>query len=227
LTALEWTPRQVGILLGLSEATVKRMIAKGALPSHKRGRGWRTSARTLLEPLRAGHRRSATLHDAALAADDAECLAQLIEQRAEGRSLGALFDELLRSAAPLGFIERAQPLAELPEPKTRRIVRAALLESAKVESRMAACLFRARRVEVLTTLQQLDDEGAAALVQRARPEWFWAGKAEVALPALAEAAAQTGCRVLRLGRESPGETSVASFAELERLLLQASWRDFA
>jgi hypothetical protein len=208
--------------LGLSEATVKRMVGKGALPSRKDRRSWRTPAHSLLQKLREGRPRSKTLREAALAGDDAECLAQLIEQHVGGRGLGSMFDELLRFDVPLGFIERAQPLAELPESKARRVVRAALLTGGELDSRMAACLFRARRIEVLTTLRQLDDESAAALVRQSRPEWFWAGASDLPLPRLSAAATQTGCRLLRLGSGAPHETFIAGLAGLERMLQRAT-----
>jgi hypothetical protein len=219
---LAWTPRQVGILLGMSEATIKRLVAKGGLASQKDGRVWRTSAQALVEKLRDGKRSSPTFREAALAGDDAECLAQLIEQRAMGRTLGLMFDELLQFNLPLGFIERAQALAELPESKGRRSVRAAMLNGSGTAARMAACLFRARRVEVLSTLRPLDDEGAAALVRQSRPEWFWAGDSDLPLPQLTAAARQTGCRLLRLGAEPFDETNVPGFDALERLLMHST-----
>jgi len=222
LQELAWTPRQVGILLGLSEATVKRLVAKRLLASRKEKRVWRTPARSLVERLRQGRPRSETLKEAVLAGDDAECLAQLIERRVQGESLGSMFDELLKLDAPQRFIERAQPLAELPESKGRRAVRAAFLAGGELESRMAACLFRARRVEVLTTLRELGDEGAAALVRQSRPEWFWAGATDLLLPKLTAAAAQTGCRLLRLGAGPAKEFFIAGMGELERLLLHAT-----
>jgi hypothetical protein len=222
LEDLAWTPRQVGILLGLSEATIKRMVAKGGLASEKDGRVWRTPARAVIEKLREGKRAVASLREAAALGDDAECLAQLVEQRSAGRGLGNLFDELLTYGVPLSFLERAQPLAELPEAKGRRAVRAAMLNGAGTVSRMAACLFRARRIEVLTTLRQLDDEGAAALVRQSRPDWFWAGDSSLDLPLLEAAARQSGCRLLRLGSDPKGETIIAGFEELERLLVNAS-----
>lgn len=219
---LAWTPRQVGILLGLSEATVKRLVAKGGLASEKDGRVWRTPAPALVEKLRDGKRALAGLREATMLGDDEECLAQLIERRCDGRRLGAIFDELLTYGAPLGFLERAQPLAELPEAKGRRAARAALLTGAGAVSRMAACLFRARRIEVLTTLRQLDDEGAAALVRQSRPDWFWAGDSGLPLPQLEAATRHTGCRLLRLGSAPKDDTIIAGFEELERLLVNAS-----
>jgi hypothetical protein len=222
LEDLAWTPRQVGLLLGMSEATIKRLVAKGGLASQKEGRVWRTPAQALVEKLRGGKRRSPTLREAALSADDEECLAQLIEQRAMGRMLGSMFDELLALNVPLGFIERTQALAELPESKGRRAVRAAMLDNAGTTARMAACLFRARRVEVLSTLRPLDDEGAAALVRQSRPEWFWAGDTRQPLPQLITAARQAGCRLLRLGAAQADETSVAGFEALERLLVYST-----
>lgn len=219
LAPLEWSSQQAAIVLLRGEASVKRMLVTGVIPSRKEnGRFWKVPLHGVASYLRDNSARKMSLRESALAADDAGCLAEMIVQRLAGRSLGSLFDELESFGVPLAFVERAQPLAEEFDARPSRATQALLWDAEALDSRMAACLFRSAGHEVLSTRGRLDEWGAAALILQARPSAFWLGRAQGDLPAARAAALRVGCTLLRIGQPSPNELSLRGFAHLQRVL---------
>jgi hypothetical protein len=215
---LDWSTRQTGMVLGLSEASIKRLLVRGVLPSRgEPGPTWKVPAGAIAKHLRESSEGKSSLRESALAADDRGCLAEMIEQSLAGRSLGSIFDELATFRVPLRFIERAQPLAENAD-RTRRAKSAVVLDGEAVDSRMASCLLRASRYEVLASLAKMSDHAAAALALQVRPAWFWLGSGEAEMPELRAVAARIGCMLLRLGSTFLEDVSLHSFAHLQQLL---------
>ena len=186
---------QVAQLLGLSNATVKRLYLIGQLPGtiSAGAREHAVDAQAVLnylrrapaEPLpsnRSGTRAfsKASAIEAfveALSEGLSACVAELIVLFIDGLPLARAFDEVVvpalarNAGAHLDFIERAQPLAEPGKRRRRSAAQSAVVAAAgtgglDAKARMIGCLLRAHGFSVLSPRDNASHEEVAGIVMR-------------------------------------------------------------
>jgi PAS domain S-box-containing protein len=233
-----FSARQVAHILGVAEATVKRVTAAGRMQflrsSRKNSR--RFAPEDVLDYLRRGTTSPGDFDSAVRAQDMNGCLVHLLEQLLAGTTFEALLDGPLERAARLAPPSLvADLLARMPflVQERRRQAFPALLAQAgnpeALEGELIACELRAQGLEVLRPAGTPQPGKLAELARRVRarlvvltiapgPQWAQAG----GLAAAAEIAAAGGatvCLRCEAGARVPrGVNRFRSMAQLGSIL---------
>lgn len=237
-----FTSSEVAQVLGVAEATVKRLADSGSiacLRSSPRGKRF-FSSRQLVDYLR-GPRRvpMRDLGEALRSLDLKEAVAQVIEELARGRKLEDVLDEAILpagSGAPSGFTaDLLKRLAALVGPG-RLKGRPALLArvgDAVLEARVIECVLRAAGFEVLSASDSVNAAELEGMARRVGAEFaiFVMGRQQTELHAAALTAASALAQHLVQGRvcvQSSDDLAVPSgvarirtMSELGKLLRSA------
>ena len=169
--------RQVAHVLGLAEATLKRIAHSGSLKwlRSTRKNSRRFAPEDVIEYLRKGSRAEIDFDSAAAAEDMSSCLAYLLEQLVKGISIDALLDERVRPAArasPAPFI--ADLLSRLPfmVPGRQRAGYPAVFvevgQPGHPDAELIACALQARGHEILRPAGTLEPAQLIELAERIR-----------------------------------------------------------
>ena len=237
-----FTTSQVAQILGVAEASVKRLADAGSiacLRSSPKSRRFFTS-RQLTDHLR-GSRRGA-MHDLAQALrarDMNEAVAQVIDQLALGRKLEAVLDEAILpgvTTAPSGFmadlLKRVTALVGSARLKGRPAL-VARVGDAALETRMIECVLHAAGFEVLSAAESVGAGELAGMAERVGAELtvFVIGRHPAGLHAAALAAAAALARQREEGRVCvqashelavpSGVSRIRTLSELGQLLRSA------
>lgn len=181
--AFTFATREVAQILGMGEATVKRLADAGKLPALREGRARRFPAARVASFLRADAGDETTVSPAApgsfctafAAAARAKkadlALASVIEALASGWALVRALEELIEPALSLAsgdwFLEllaRVPPLAEAARPEPALVWSGA---SRSAHAGSVSCLLRGQGFEVLTPAARLDAGDVVALAASA------------------------------------------------------------
>jgi PAS domain S-box-containing protein len=233
-----FSARQVAHILGVAEATVKRVTAAGGMQflrsSRKNSR--RFAPEHVLDYLRRGTSGPVDFDSALREQDMSTCLVYLLEQLLAGTAFEALLDGPLERAArlaPLSFV--ADLLTRMPSlvQERRRQAFPALLAQAgtpeALEGELIACVLRAQGLEVLRPAGTPEPGQLAELARRVRARLVvltigpgQAGAQAGGLAAASEIAAAGGATVcLRCGagvRVPRGVNRFRSMAQLGSIL---------
>jgi PAS domain S-box-containing protein len=169
--------RQVAHVLGLAEATLKRIAQSGNLKwlRSTRKNSRRFAPEDVIEYLRRGSRAEIDFDAAAAAEEMSSCLAYLLEQLMKGISIDELLDERVRPAAqasPAPFI--ADLLSRLPYivPGRQRAGYPAVFvevgEPGHLDSELIACALQAQGHEILRPAGTLEPAQLIELAERIR-----------------------------------------------------------
>ncbi len=169
--------RQVAHVLGLAEATLKRIAHSGSLKwlRSTRKNSRRFAPEDVIEYLRKGSRAEIDFDSAAAAEDMSSCLAYLLEQLVKGISIDALLDERVRPAArasPAPFI--ADLLSRLPfmVPGRQRAGYPAVFvevgQPGHPDAELIACALQAQGHEILRPAGTLEPAQLIELAERIR-----------------------------------------------------------
>ena len=169
--------RQVAHVLGLAEATLKRIAHSGSLKwlRSTRKNSRRFAPEDVIEYLRKGSRAEIDFDSAAAVEDMSSCLAYLLEQLVKGISIDALLDERVRPAArgsPAPFI--ADLLSRLPfmVPGRQRAGYPAVFvevgQPGHPDAELIACALQARGHEILRPAGTLEPAQLIELAERIR-----------------------------------------------------------
>ena len=169
--------RQVAHVLGLAEATLKRIAQSGSLKwlRSTRKNSRRIAPEDLIEYLRKGSRSHIDFESSAAAEDMSSCLAYLLEQLMKGISIDALLDECVRPAAgasPAPFI--ADLLSRLPfmVPQRQRVGFPAVFvevgQPSHPDAELIACTLQAQGHEILRPAGPLEPAQLIELADRIR-----------------------------------------------------------
>jgi PAS domain S-box-containing protein len=169
--------RQVAHVLGVAEATLKRIAESGSLKwlRSTRKNSRRIAPEDLIEYLRMGSRSDIDFDSAAAGEDMFSCLAYLLEELMKGTSIDALLDERVRPAArasPEPFI--ADLLSRLPfmVPQRQRAGFPAVFvqvgEPSHPDAELIACTLQAQGHEILRPAGALVPAQLAELADRIR-----------------------------------------------------------
>jgi PAS domain S-box-containing protein len=169
--------RQVAHVLGLAEATLKRIAQSGSLKwlRSTRKNSRRFAPEDVIEYLRKGSRGEIDFAAAAAAEEMSSCLAYLLEQLIEGISIDALLDDCVTPAAhasPAPFI--ADLLSRLPfmVPGRQRAGYPAVFvevgQPSQVDAELIACALQAQGHEILRPAGTLEPVQLIELAERIR-----------------------------------------------------------
>jgi len=226
--------RQLGQILGVGEATVKRLADAGRTQFLRSSRkdSHRFTPEQVLEYLRATTAGSIDFDSAAQAQDMSACLVYLIEQLIAGKGLEALLDEPVKRAArmaPPAFVRELLGRMPFLVPERRRQVFPALLalagEPEPLEPERVSCVLRAHGLEVLRPAGAPQPEQLAELVGRIRARvaviLIGRGSRGVQASGLAAAAATAAAGTATVcvrcengGHAPPGVTRFRSMSQL-------------
>jgi PAS domain S-box-containing protein len=169
--------RQVAHVLGVAEATLKRIAESGSLKwlRSTRKNSRRIAPEDLIEYLRNGSKSEIDFDTAAAAEEMSSCLAYLLEQLVKGISIDALLDERVRPAvraSPAPFV--ADLLSRLPfmVPGRQRAGYPAVLvqvgEPSHPDAELIACTLQAQGHEILRPAGTLQPAQLIELAERIR-----------------------------------------------------------
>jgi PAS domain S-box-containing protein len=169
--------RQVAHVLGVAEATLKRIAESGSLKwlRSTRKNSRRIAPEDLIEYLRNGSKSEIDFDTAAASEEMSSCLAYLLEQLVKGISIDALLDERVRPAvraSPAPFV--ADLLSRLPfmVPGRQRAGYPAVLvqvgEPSHPDAELIACTLQAQGHEILRPAGTLQPAQLIELAERIR-----------------------------------------------------------
>jgi PAS domain S-box-containing protein len=202
-----FSARQVAHILGIADATVKRLAEAGNLKwlRSTRKNSRRFAPGDVVEYLRKGSTSPVDFESAAASQDVNGCLVFLLEQLTEGTPLEALLDERVRPAAsttPVPFL--VDLLARLPfmVPERQRSGFPALFAQVGTpkhpDVEMIGCLLQAHGHEILRPAGALEPSQLAELAERVRARLLvlvvGAGPTSVQMSGLAIAGAIAAAR---------------------------------
>lgn len=166
---------QVAQILGIAEASVKRLADAGTIQCQRAtARGRRAfSAQQVIDYLRASRRAGAyDLAQAVRALDMKEAVAQVLDELGRGRKLEDLLDSVLLPnafGAPSGFtadlLKRLSALAARAETRGPPVL-LARVGDATLETRMVECVLRAAGFEVLSASENVGPADLAEMAGR-------------------------------------------------------------